>query len=131
MRYLTYLILLVITAAVAHADDKNAWREKLDTVIPGCIKLLEAKEHVKLLEAIVEPDQLDKLKEKEGGMDAFAMQFGKKKAEMLLKVLKEVKGRNPTMEENGIIASYEVNVEGFPKKALKFRKVDKCWYIMN
>lgn len=131
MLRLSLCLTLLALASVAQADDKNAWREKLDTVIPECIKLLEAKEYIKLLEAMVEPDHLNKLKEKEGGMEGFVEQFRKRKAGDLLKVLKEVKGRSPSMEENGTVATYEVNVEGFSKKAIKFRKHDKYWYIMN
>jgi hypothetical protein len=122
---------LLALASVAQADDKDTWREKLETVIPECIKLLEAKEYVKLLEAMVQPSELNKLKDREGGMEAFAEQFRKKKAGDLLKVLKDIKGRSPSMDENGSVAAYEVNVEGFSKKAIKFRKVDKFWYIIN
>ena len=133
MRALSAMITLLLSMFLAlntHADDKQAWREKLETVIPEGIRMLEAKEYVPFIKAMVEPEQLGKLTEN-GPVDEFAERFAKRKAADLLKVLKDIKGRTPSMEENGTVASYEVNVEGFSKKAIKFRKIDKYWYIMN
>ncbi|MFO0814319.1 MAG: hypothetical protein U0796_13925 [Gemmatales bacterium] len=133
MRVLSSMIALVFFACIAlnaQADDKQTWREKLETAIPEGIRMLEAKEYVPFIKAMVEPDQLAKLTEN-GTVEEFAERFAKRKAADLLKVLKDIKGRTPSMEENGTVASYEVNVEGFSKKAIKFRKVDKYWYIVN
>jgi len=113
---------------LAQADEKNAWREKVDTAVTGGIKLLEAKDYAGFLKAFVEPEMMEKFGD---GIDEFAKMFGEKKGPQLLVVLKKIKDMKPTMEEDGKVASFDVQVEGSSKKGIKFKKIDKYWYIMN
>lgn len=112
----------------AHADDKNEWREKVETAITGGIKLLEAKDYAGFLKAFVEPEMLGKFGD---GIDEFAKMFGEKKGPQLLGVLKKIKDMKPTMEQDGKVASFDVEIDGSSKKGIKFKKIDKYWYIIN
>jgi fibrillarin-like rRNA methylase len=128
MQLLTTLTLALCTFTI-QADDK-AWQEKLETAIPEGIKLLEAKEYVKFLKAFVEPNHLSKLEEN-GSVEQFAENFGKDKGPQLLKVLQNIKGRSPTLEDDGKKATYEVSVDGVDKKSITFRKHGTTWHIAN
>lgn len=123
-------VILISVSALRADEDKNAWREKVETAVAGGIKLLEAKNYVGFLEAFVEPEMLEKFS-KGGSIEDFAKKFGQDKAPVLLKILNKIKDMKPTMEQNGKVASYDVEVEGSPKKGIKFKKIDKYWYIIN
>lgn len=129
MKAVLSVLTLVLASVMVHAQD-NTWQEKLETAIPEGIKLLEAKEYVKFLKAFVEPPHLQKLSE-QGSVEDFAENFGKTKGPQLLKVLQNIKGRTPTLEEEGTKATYEVSVEGVSKKTITFRKHGKTWHIAN
>lgn len=120
---------VTVFGSTARADDKNSWREKLETVIPGGIRLLESKDYAAFLQAFVEPEMIEKLGG--GSIDEFAKKFGEKKGPQLLTVMKKIKDMKPTMEQDGKVANFEVEVEGSSKKGIKFKKIDKYWYIIN
>ncbi len=120
----------LLSVSTLRADDKDAWREKVDTAITGGIKLLEAKDYAGFLQAFVEPDMMKKFSEG-GSIDEFAKMFGEKKGPQLLGVMKKIKDLKPTMEEDGKIAKFDVEFEGSSKKGIKFKKIDKYWYIIN
>jgi hypothetical protein len=129
MKAVLSVLTLVLVSVMVHAQD-NIWQEKLETAIPEGIKLLEAKEYVKFLKAFVEPAHLQKLSE-QGSVEDFAENFGKTKGPQLLKVMQNIKGRTPTLEEEGTKATFEVSVEGVTKKTITFRKHGKTWHITN
>jgi hypothetical protein len=131
-RLLTLLLCgCLLSVQTTRADeDKNAWREKVDTAIAGGIKLLEAKDYAGFLKAFVEPEMMEKFS-KDGSIDEFAKMFGEKKGPQLLEVLKKIKYMKPTMEQDGKVASFDVEIEGTSKKGIKFRKIEKYWYIIN
>lgn len=118
----------ILCFTALQADDKQAWREKLDTAIPEGIRLLEAKEYASFLKAFVEPSEFEKLTQTIG-LEEFAVKFGEKKAGQLLEVLKHIKGKAPKIDGNDAV--YDVKVEGFSKDKIKFKKVEKYWYIIN
>lgn len=131
IRSLTVLLCgCLLSVSTLRADDKDAWREKVDTAIAGGIKLLEAKDYAGFLKAFVEPEMMQKFSEG-GSIDEFAKMFGEKKGPQLLGVMKKIKDMKPTMEKDGTIASFDVEIEGVSKKGIKFKKIDKYWYIIN
>jgi hypothetical protein len=105
-------------------------REKLETAIPEGIRLLEAKEHKTFLQKFAAPDDLARFTRKLS-LEELARQFGKDKAVVLLKILRSVKGKKPTIEAKGKKATFKHNVKGAGKESISFVKVDKFWYIQN
>lgn len=126
---LVWTLLLALTGAM-HADDKTAWREKLETAIPEGIRMLEAKEYVPFLKAFIAPDQLKMILE-QSTIEQFAEKFSERKAAGLLKVMKAIKDLKPVMDKNDTQATYEISIEGVSKKNITFNKIDKFWYIAN
>jgi len=112
------------------AGSKADPREKVDTAVPEGIRLLEAKEYSTFLQKFVPPDDLKKLTTKVP-LDDFAKEFGQTHAPRLLKVLQAIRGTNPTMAVDGMLATYSFKeaVEG--KKSISFTKIGKLWYLQN
>lgn len=110
------------------ADDKMAWREKLETAIPEAIRMLEAKEYAIFLKAFVEPKQLKKMAE-QGPMEDAVKKFANSNAKQLLRVLKWIKDTTPKMNKEGTSARYEFNLDGVSRTDITFNKIDKYWYI--
>lgn len=60
-----------------------------------------------------------------------AESFGEKKAPQLKNILKSIKGTEPTIDDEGKTATYELKEAVGSKKTISFRKIDKLWYLKN
>lgn len=122
----------VARAPLCFADDdaKAHLREKVPTAIAEAIRMLEAKEYEDFLKEFVSPKDLKTITEKIP-VSTLATQFKGAKADTLLRTLKSIKDRQPTLEEGGSIAAFPVTVAGAPRSSIKFIKVGKYWYIQN
>lgn len=118
---------LTSTATAAPAADPRA---KLDTAIDEGIRLLEDEEYIKFVKMFVPPDELKKITEKRS-IEEFAEGFGEKNAPRLKKVLKSIKGSEPTIDDDGKMATYELKEAVGSKKTISFVKIDKLWYLKN
>jgi hypothetical protein len=129
---LTIAFAVLATAGSARAqdskDDKPDPREKVDTAIAEAVRLIEAKEYVKLLKGFVPPDELKKITEIVT-LDEFAKKFGDGKAPRLLKALKATKGIEPTMSDDGSKATIKFKEPIDGKDKIEFIKIGKHWYI--
>lgn len=123
------LTLVAIGTALA-ADSKADPREKVDTAVLEGIRLLEAKDYVKFLKEFVAPDDFKNLTAK-GTLEEFAKKFGENKGPRLLQVLKSIKDSKPTLDKDEKTATYEMKESIGGKKEIKFKKIDKYWYIQN
>jgi hypothetical protein len=126
----TFAVCLTASICWAQKDDEANPREKLSTAIPYAIKLMEKKEFETVLEQFVPPDELKKITEKKPMAD-FAKEFGQHHSPRLLKVLKTIKDAEPTYDETGKIAVYQLKAPDEGNKDIKFIKIDKFWYIKN
>lgn len=116
------------TRAQDSKDDKIDPRTKVDTAIAEAVRLIEAKDYVKLLQNFVPPEELKKITEA-ATIDEFAKKFGDRKAERLLKALKATKGIEPTMSDDKSKATVQFKEPIDGKDKIEFIKVDKFWYI--
>jgi hypothetical protein len=124
------LVVILMPASQLPAGSKPDPREKVDTAVPEGIRLLDAKEYSSFLQKFVPPDDLKKLTMK-APLDEFAKEFGQTHAPRLLKVLQAIRGTNPTLVADGMLATFPLKepIEG--KKSITFIKVGKFWYIQN
>jgi len=129
-RLLSFLFPLVLLGH-GFAADANP-NQGIDTLIALGIRQLEAKEYRTFLQTVVAPDELKKISEKEGGLDALARKFGEEKAASLLAVLKAIQSVKPALDDDGRIATFTVP-EGTasPKGAIKFHRIERNWYLAN
>ncbi len=124
------LACVVAFAALVRGQTKADPREKLDTAIPEAIRLLEAKKYETFLQKYVVPDQLKEII-KAVSLEEFAQSFGRNKAPALLRVLKAVKGKKPSLDKEGKKATFKHGVKGVPYDSITFVKVDKFWYMRH
>lgn len=123
------LLAAVNLAFAAALPDET--RQDLGKLVPECIRLLEAKDYVTLLETAVPPDEFKKLTER-SPITEFAAKFGERKAASLLAVLKAIKDVKPTISEDGNTAKFAFEgVEGVSKKEIVFAKIEGRWFIKN
>lgn len=122
-------LLATFTIGVAAVPDDV--RGDLAKLVPEMIRLLEAKDYVAVLEALVPPDVFKQITA-DHPVAEFAKQFGETKAASLLAVLQAVKDMKPKLSEDGNTATCDLpeNPE-FPKKEIIFTKVEKRWFIKN
>lgn len=124
-------VLCLITAAYLSADEpKPDPREQLDTAIPEAIRLLEAKEHKTFLKDFVAPADLERIT-KNIPLDQLAERFGTDKADVLLGVLKSIKGAQPTLDAAKTRATFKLKEPIGGKEDIRWVKVEKNWYIEN
>jgi len=112
------------------ADSKLDPRENLETAIPVAIKLLEKKDCKLFLEQFVPPKLLENILKKVT-IDEFAKKFSEEKSERLIAVLKEVEAAKPKLEQDGKLATFQLEKELAGKKSISFKKINKYWYIAN
>jgi hypothetical protein len=118
-------------AVTADTDTSKDVGGKLDTLIPGAIQLIEGKKYEELLNLLVEPDRLAKIKAKED-FAKFVVTFGEEKAPQLLGVLKYIKDVKPEMNEEGTTASYKLPEEiKSPRRTITFKLIEKRWHLQN
>lgn len=129
---LTAFAMLIAFAGLARAQDsrvdKPDPREKVDTAIAEAVRLIEAKEYVKLLKDFVPPDELKRITEATD-INEFAKKFADGKAPRLLKALKATKGIEPTMSDDKSRATIKFRETVDGKDKIEFLKVGKHWYI--
>ena len=123
-------LLLVAAATAAPAPDvKTDPHESLETLITEGIRLVEAKEYVKLIEFLVSPEELAKMKVKKETIEDIAKEFGGKKADVLLKVLKQIKTQKPTLSGEGTKATYKLKEIDGAGPEISFKRIEKQWYL--
>lgn len=130
--FISAFLFIFAAFGVANAEEtkKADPREKLETAVPEAIRLLEKKEYIELLKKFVSPDELKEIT-KQTKIEDFAKEFGKDKAEQLLKALKATKDVKPKLDDDMKIAVFEFKEEVDGRDSIKFKKVDKYWYIKN
>ena len=123
------VLLAALTIGFAAVPDEI--RQSLDKLLPEAIRLIEAKEFVALLEAVVPPEDFRKITA-EKPLPEFAARFGEEKAARLLAVLKAAKNQKPKISEDGNTAIYTLP-EGADasKGTLVFMRIENRWYIKN
>jgi hypothetical protein len=122
---------VVFVAAACTAEPKADPRQKLETAIPEAIRLLEAKEYETLLKTYIPPDELKKINE-EGALPKILKGFEADKAIDLLRILKEIKDQKPTLDANGMKATFKLKeTEKTGRDTITFVLIDKLWYIGN
>lgn len=129
--FLRFVAILIASVGLSRGEIPVETRQDLGKLVPEVIRLLEAKEYVPVLKAVVPPETLKKLTEKQS-LEKFAEEFGKDKAATLLAALKAVKDVKPKMSEDGSKAEFGVpDGAGEEKRGVIFKRVDKNWYIQN
>jgi hypothetical protein len=121
---------LVLAPAVTGTDADP--REDLNLLIPHAISLLEAKQYVKAVETLAEPEVLKKALEREKKtLDDFAAHFAEQKAAHLLDALRSIRGKKPELSADGTKATFALDQPLGPKKKISFIKTGKLWSIQN
>lgn len=107
-------------------------RTKPDTIVAEGIRLIEAKEWARFLQAFVPPEEFKRITE-QAPIEQFAKAFGESgRGDALLAALKSVKGATPTLDADGTTATYKLKepVAGM-RDTLTFIKVGEFWYLKN
>ncbi|ADG67764.1 hypothetical protein Plim_1934 [Planctopirus limnophila DSM 3776] len=117
------------SASVAQ-EKKPHPQEQLDTTIAEMIRLLQEKEHKKLILEFSIPEELEVLKQT-NNVDALFDAFAKNGAPKLLNALKKAAELKPVMSEDGLVAEFIFPEEINGNKKMFFKKIDKKWYLQN
>jgi hypothetical protein len=105
-------------------------RTKLDMTIKEAIRVLKAKQYEHFLRWFAIPEEFKKKTELISSRD-LANQFGKDKARELLAVLESIQGETPLLSDEGKMATFKVKKELSDKGSIRFRLIEKFWYIQN
>ena len=106
----------------------------LFNVIEQAIIILEAREYKKFLTRFLSPEDKDKLLQNTT-IEDFAVEFGEKKASLLLKALKETRDNQPEYDNETSEATFHFNSNANSRAdklpPLTFKKINGIWYIRN
>jgi hypothetical protein len=130
MRALSALFLLLAITISLTSPARAETPADLQKAIESGVKMLEAKNYLAFIETFMPPEDVAQVPDKA----RFAEGFGKKKAAVLLEVLRFVQSRAPEMSADGKKATWSLGkMEGAPaKRPLVFLKHDDGrWYIEN
>lgn len=100
--------------------------EKLSDKIDQAIQLLEEKKYAELIRLLASP-KFVKNQEEKGTFNQTVAEFDSRQAQNLLNALKQTRGKQPTMRENGRHAIYEISISG--RTELDFELIDGKWYL--
>ena len=107
-------------------------REDLDAFIPHAVSLLESKQYRKALEALIEPETLKGILEKEKkSLEEFAIWFGTEKAPRLLDMLRAIRGTKPELSDEGTKAIFRLEEPVNGRRSIRFMKTGKHWSVVN
>lgn len=127
----TSLALAVVLALPVAAAQNPDPRTKPETAVAHAIRLLEAKEYVKFVQAFVPPDDLKRAIEQGASVEQFGEGVGRR-AERLVSALKSIKDTAPTFDAEGKTATYKLKEAVFgTRDALVFIKIGEFWYLQN
>jgi len=126
-----FSICLASAGALIAEDPKADPQSTLEGSIAEMIRLLEAKEHMKLIKTFASPDDVKGFEKQPGGLEQMAERFGENHARRLLASLKQAQKQKLKIEDDGVSASFEPKKEDESLKTIKFRKVDKKWYVLD
>ncbi len=128
MRFLLIPICLLFAAvSILRAEEKPDPREKLDTTIAETIRLIEAKDTAALIKFVLPPKELQQrlenktIEEVAKEIEAFLPNA--------LKILKQIQGTKPGLNEDETRAVYELKEAVDVHKVVTFVKEEKFWYI--
>ncbi len=132
MKQITSVFIIVCLIFVACSTQKkiNKKRENVNSAIILGINLLENSKYKEFIRAFVLPEQLEKFT-KDITIEEFVENFEGKKANRLLSALKEIESKKPkylTTEGNQIA---EFILEKHEKYGIRFKKLEKFWYILD
>jgi hypothetical protein len=100
----------------------------LKAALTDIARLLTAQSYKELIQTYAEPKELEKIEKEQGGIDRLASQFGGDKAARLLKLVEQIKGTDPVFNEDRTEANFGA---GEGSKALRMRRVENRWYLVN
>ena len=96
------------------------------------IELLEKHEYRELIEKLVRPADLQKLTDKEGGVERVVAEFGQsEKPGALLDMLRRTRAMKPRLEEDGKAARFDSDDPTAPHGGVTFEQVEGRWYLRN
>lgn len=127
-RLIAYIFAGLLACSVIAADAADP-REKLGTIIPHGIALLEKGDHKTFIQTFVSPDDLKKVLER-SSLDEFVLEFGKEKAAVLLAVLKSIQGSHPRIWGDGKRATFDIpeNISS-SRRLISFSLIGQHWFI--
>ena len=126
----SFAIASILIAPAIGQDVKPEEREKLETLIPAGIRLIEAKEFEKLIKVFAPPEALKEITSVMT-MQELVENFKEDKAPQLLTIFKEIKEAKPELSEDGKTAVYKLKESVGSKETVTFRKIEKYWYLEN
>ena len=133
--FLASVVALAATLTFSFAAVPDDVRGNLDKLVPETVRLLEAKDYAAVLETLVPPEAFKKITALTPLAEfaaEFAAEFGKEKAAQLLEVMKALKDKKPKLSLDGNTATFDLPENPvFPKKEIKFTKIEGRWFINN
>ena len=129
--FLASVVALAANLTFSFAAVPDDVRGNLDKLVPETVRLLEAKDYAAVLETLVPPEAFKKITALTP-LAEFAAEFGKEKAAQLLEVLKALKDKKPKLSQDGNTSTFDLPENPvFPKKEIKFTKIEGRWFINN
>jgi len=98
----------------------------LAATVDKAVKLLEAQKHEEVVRLLIEPKELDRWLESTT-MARVVEGFQGRKADDLLLVLKQVRERPPTIDQDGRRATFKL--DGAVRKDVDFARIGDKWYL--
>lgn len=111
--------------------DSDTLEKSLRRSIDEAITLLKQKKYQAFLLRFVAPDKIDDLRDEEGSLDTFTKDFARRKAKTLLGVLKGIRSKKPTYNEDRTEATFRVKPNKTGKDTIVWQLIDGTWYITN
>jgi hypothetical protein len=109
-------------------------RDSLSATIELAVTLLRSRDYRSLIEQLVDPEDLAKIKERGQDIDALVVEFGdSEKPQSLLDTLLSIQGTEPELSKDGNLATFHGDPStGAPDRGrLRFRRVGGRWYLQN
>lgn len=126
----SFVIASFLIAPAIGQDVKPEEREKLETLIPAGIRLIEANEFEKLIKVFAPPEALKEITSVLT-MQELVENFKEDKGPQLLKIFKEIKEAKPELSDDGKTAVYKLKEAVGSKESITFKKIEKYWYLEN
>ena len=111
-------------AAAAQSDP----REDPVTAIAEAIRLLEAEEYRTFVEQFVPPEALNTVVAMMT-LDEFAQDFADKSAGKVLEILRMLRGRTPSLNADGTVATFTLGESIAGRDSFALVKIGRYWYI--
>ena len=129
MTTLIFAVLIGLGSGEKEEPAANPQAE-LNSAISYGLELLNEKDYENFIQKLARPADLKKILETKK-LDELVEAFSSDKAKKTILALKHIQNVEPTLNEDGTVAEFPLELNGFPQKTIVFERVEGLWYIRN